>query len=91
MDDSLEIRLEPSLDRSLDLPLDNLSVDDNDDDGLRMPGEGDGSELNLASNEIRELLADSPLPRQQEAKSGGSKAEMEVEESGGTFDLGSWA
>lgn len=64
-----------------------------DDDGLSMPGEGDESKLNIASSEIRELLADSPLPRQQEAKSGGSggsKPEMEVEESGGTFDLGSW-
>ncbi|RXW11937.1 hypothetical protein EST38_g13918 [Candolleomyces aberdarensis] len=70
--------------------MEQLLGDNDDGDGVSIPGEGDGSELNLASNEIRELLADSPLPRQQEAKSGGSNAEVEMEESGGTFDLGSW-
>jgi hypothetical protein len=48
------------------------------------------SELDLASSvEIRMLLADSPLPRKQEAKPRGSKAEMVMEGSGGTSNLGS--
>lgn len=58
-----------------------------------LPGEEPGSELDLSTRVVRELLADAPIPFDASGKYSTPKPvvpDVEEEEAGGSFELGKW-
>ncbi|KAH6909669.1 ribonuclease H-like domain-containing protein [Coprinopsis sp. MPI-PUGE-AT-0042] len=61
-------------------------------DATTLPGDDDNSEIDLGCVEVRELLAEAPLPRESKAKSS-APAHIPAKdgpEAGGTLELGDW-
>lgn len=60
--------------------------------GTVLPGEEPSSELDLTTRVVRELLADAPMPFVTPAylRPKVSIPEIEIEEAGGSFELGEW-
>lgn len=70
-----------------------MAVDPNHLDNIAaiLPGDDASSELNLDSREVRELLADAPIPvKSKHAPEKLAVPDMEVDEVGGSFELGAW-
>jgi hypothetical protein len=61
-------------------------------DMTTLPGDDDTSEINLGCVEVRELLAEVPVPREAKGKAPASThvPAKDVGEGGGTLELGAW-